>query len=68
MDLKKFAAWVGRRLTERSTYVGLATAAAALGANRLGVQIGQAGEIVALVIGTGLVTASTSAHPPAAPG
>lgn len=64
MSLKKIGRWVVRRLSERSTFVGLATAAAALGANKLGVQIDQVGQIVGLVVGTGLVAATTSAHTP----
>lgn len=64
MSLKKILRWAGRRLTERSTYVGLATAAVAVGANKLGAHIDQVGQIVTLVVGTGLITATTSAHPP----
>jgi hypothetical protein len=64
MSLGKILKWAGRRLREPSTYVGLATAASALGAPELGLQIGQAGQLVGLVIGTGLIAATTSAHPP----
>lgn len=63
MSLKKIAKWAGRRLTERSTYIGLATVATALGAPQLGLHIGEAGQIVTLILGTGLVAATTSAHP-----
>ena len=64
MSLKKIAKWAKRRLLERSTYVGLATAAAALGAEKLGVQIGQVGELVGVVTGALLIGATTSQHPP----
>lgn len=57
------ASWVARRAKEKSTYVGLATVAAALGHETLGAQIGQVGQIVGVVLGTGLITATTSAHP-----
>lgn len=63
MSLKKIGKWVLRRLKERSTYVGLATAAVALGAEKLGAHIDQVGQIVGLVVGTGLITATTSVHP-----
>lgn len=63
MSLKKLAKWAGRRLRERSTYIGLGTAATALGAPQLGLQISEAGQIIGLVLGTGLVAATTSTQP-----
>jgi hypothetical protein len=64
MSLGKILKWAGRRLREPSTYIGLATVASSLGAPEIGVQIGQAGQLVGLVLGTGLIAATTSAHPP----
>jgi len=61
MSLKKILKWAGSRLKEKSTYVGLAAVATALGAAKLGVQIDEAGQIVTLIVGTGLAAASTSA-------
>lgn len=65
MSIKKIFAWVKARLLERSTYVGLGAIAGAVGAQKLGVQIGQIGEAVALIAGTGLVAATTSPPDPA---
>lgn len=62
--VKSFFAWVVRRLKEPSTYVGAAAAATALGADQLGVHIGQVGQIAGIVLGTGLAAATTSRHPP----
>ena len=64
MSLKNVGKWIGRRLREKSTYIGLGAAATALGAESLGLQIGQAGQLITLVLGTGLAAATTSAHPP----
>lgn len=64
MLIKKLLAWIGRRLRERSTYVGIATIAGVAGAHELGAQISQVGDAVALITGTGLIAATTSAHPP----
>lgn len=63
MSFRNVFAWAGRRLQERSTYAGLATIAGLAGAHALGVQISQVGDAVALIAGTGLVAATTSAHP-----
>lgn len=63
MNLKKILAWALSRAKEPSTYVGAATVAAALGANQLGVQIGQVGQIVGLIVGGGLVAATTKPMP-----
>ena len=62
--LNRILAWAGRRLRERSTYAGLATIASVAGAHELGAQISQVGDAVTLIVGTGLVAATTSAHPP----
>lgn len=64
MSIKKIMRWAGRRLKERSTYVGMATIAATLGAEKLGMQIGQAGEIISILTGTSLIAATTSEHTP----
>lgn len=63
MSIKKLLAWIGRRLRERSTYLGVATIAGVAGAHELGAQISQVGDAVALITGTGLIAATTSAHP-----
>ena len=60
MNLKAFFAWLGRRLKEPSTYVGLATAAAAVGLLQVGAAIGTTGQVITLVLGTGVAAASTS--------
>lgn len=61
--MKKVLKWLGRRLKERSTYVGIATVAAAVGLPQVAEVAGQAGQIVGIVLGTGLVAATTSQHP-----
>lgn len=63
ISFKSALAWAGRRLRERSTYAGLATIAGLAGAHELGAQISQVGDAVTLIAGTGLVAATTSAHP-----
>lgn len=60
---KKLLAWGGRRLRERSTYAGIAAIAGIAGAHQLGAQISQVGDAIALITGTGLIAATTSAHP-----
>ncbi len=60
--MKKILAWAKKRLTERSTYVGLATIATALGAEKLGVQIGHAGELIAVAIGAGMIGKADQQH------
>lgn len=65
MSLKKIARWIGRRLKERSTYVGIGAVAVAVGAPPSVVEaIGTAGQIALVVLGTGLATATTSVHTP----
>lgn len=65
MLLNKIGRWIGRRLKEKSTYVGLATVAAAVGAPaEVTAAIGQAGQIVAIVFGAGLMAATTAVHTP----
>lgn len=60
MLLKKIARWAGRRLSEKSTYVGLATVAIAVGAPpEIVASIGKAGQVAALIFGTGLAAATT---------
>jgi len=61
MSFKKIARWAGRRLAEKSTYVGLATIAVAVGAPVDVIEtIGKAGQIATLIFGSGLVAATTS--------
>lgn len=62
--LSTFSRWLLRRLQERSTYAGIATIAGVVGAQAIGAQISQVGDAVALITGTGLIAATTSAHPP----
>jgi hypothetical protein len=57
--LKKFFKWLGARLRENSTYVGLGMIAAVAGEHTLGIQIGQVGQAVSLIVGSGLVAATT---------
>jgi hypothetical protein len=57
--MKKILKWIGARLTERSTYTGLAIVASAAGAPALGLQIGQVGHAIALIAGSGLIAATT---------
>lgn len=60
MSLKNIARWAGRRLKEKSTYVGLATAAVAVGAPAGVIDtIGTAGQLAALFFGAGLAAATT---------
>lgn len=59
--MKKIIAWAKRRLSERSTWIGLATIAAAAGVPGVSEAIGQVGAIVTVALGSGLVAASTSA-------
>lgn len=67
MLLKKIARWAGRRLSEKSTYIGLATVAIAVGAPPEVIEtIGKAGQVAALIFGTGLVAATTASVPPSA--
>ena len=58
--MKKILAWVKRRATERSTYIGLATIAAAVGLPGVAAVIGSVGTSAGAVLGAGLVAASTS--------
>ena len=62
--VKKILKWLGHRLKERSTYVGIATVAAAVGLPQVAEVAGQAGQIVGIVLGSGLVAATTSQHTP----
>lgn len=60
MNLKTIAAWAVARLREKSTWVGLAAVATALGAPQLGVHIGEIGNFVLVALGGGLAAAPTS--------
>ncbi|SDC31359.1 hypothetical protein SAMN05444678_102276 [Sphingomonas sp. YR710] len=60
--MKSILNWLGRKVKEPSTYVGLATIATVAGAPAAGAQIGAVGQAVALILGGGLV-----AHSPQAP-
>jgi hypothetical protein len=66
MNFKKILKWAGRRATEKSTYVGLATIATVLGVPGVAAQIGQIGQIVGLIVGAGAMAATTSVHAPTA--
>lgn len=57
--MSKVLKWLGSRAQERSTYTGLAVLAAVAGAPKLGVQIDQVGQAVALIAGGGLIAATT---------
>lgn len=60
MSLNKIARWAGHRLMEKSTYVGLATVAVAVGAPpEVAAVIGKAGQVAALIFGTGMMAATT---------
>lgn len=56
---KKIIKWLGARLRERSTYAGLSVIATVAGAPALGVQIDHVGQAVSLIVGGGLVAATT---------
>jgi hypothetical protein len=63
MALKKVGRWLGRRLREKSTYIGLTTVAVAIGAPASVISgIGQVGQIAAVIFGSGLMAASTAVH------
>ncbi len=65
MSLNRIARWAGRRLMEKSTYVGLATVAIAIGAPpEVTATIGKAGQLAALIFGTGLMAATTGSETP----
>jgi len=57
--MKKVFKWIGARLKERSTYVGLGMIASVAGAPALGMQISDVGNAVALIAGGGLAAATT---------
>jgi hypothetical protein len=57
--MKKITKWMRLRLRERSTYAGLSIIATVLGAPALGMQIGQVGQAVSLIVGSGLAAATT---------
>ena len=65
MSLKNIGRWIGRRLKEKSTYIGLATIAVAVGAPpEVIAAIGQAGQLATIVFGAGLMAATTAVHTP----
>lgn len=53
--MHKVLKWVSARAKERSTYTGVAVIASVLGAQKLGMQIDQIGQAVALIAGGGLI-------------
>lgn len=53
--MQKVLKWVSARAKERSTYTGVAVIASVLGAQKLGMQIDQIGQAVALIAGGGLI-------------
>jgi len=57
---KKALKWIGQRAHEKSTYTGLALIAGVAGAPALGMQIDQVGQAVTLVLGSGLMAATTN--------
>jgi hypothetical protein len=57
--MKNVLKWIGARLRERSTYVGLGMIASVAGAPVLGLQIDHVGQAVALIAGGGLTAATT---------
>ena len=56
---KKILKWLGARLRENSIYVGLGVIAAVAGEHALDIQIGQVGQAVSLIVGGGLMAATT---------
>ena len=67
MSIKKIARWIGRRLKERSTYIGIETVAVAVGAPAAVTDvIGQAGQLAGVIFGSGLAAATTLVHTPIA--
>lgn len=58
---KKVLKWLGLRLRERSTYAGIGMIATVAGAPALGLQIDHVGQAVGLIVGSGLMAASTHA-------
>lgn len=62
MSLKNIANWIVARAKEPSTWVGIGTVVAGVGAQQLGGEIAQYGQIGAAVLGGGLI-----AHPSSAP-
>lgn len=63
-SIKSIGRWLGRRLRERSTYAGAAVIAVAVGAPAAVIEhIGTAGQIAAIIFGTGVAAATTSVHP-----
>ena len=69
--LARLAAWALIRAGERSTWIGLGSAAVALGYSTLGKHLTGLGDIVPMILGVGgagLAAASTSPLPDAAAG
>jgi len=58
--MAKILKWLGKRAKERTTYTGVAVVASVLGAQKLGVQIDQIGQAVALILGGGLIGTQSS--------
>lgn len=68
--LPRLSRWALRRAGERSTWIGLATAAGALGFSHLAPHLEQLGDAVpALLVaaGVGMASASTTPHHPDQP-
>lgn len=64
IKLKKIANFVVARLKEKSTYVGAAALAVALGAPEIAENIVKYGDIGLLILGTGLVAVDTTSTIP----
>ena len=60
--MKKIFKWIGKRAKEPSTYVGAAAIATAIGAEEVGVQIQQTGQVILFILGGGLMAATTKAE------
>lgn len=61
IKLKKIGKFLKARLSEKSTYVGLATLAVAFGAPEVGIAITKYADIGMLILGSGLVAVDTTA-------
>ena len=57
--MSKILKWFGLRLRERSTYAGLGVIATVAGAPALGMQIDHVGQAISLIVGGGLMAATT---------
>jgi hypothetical protein len=63
VTMKKALRWIKNRAKEPSSYVGLGTIVAIAGAPKLGIQITQVGEAIALIVGGGLIASKARDAP-----